>query len=41
MYSEIFNFGGDEYANDVNSGPGWQKLQKMVFMMNSLLMLTN
>ena len=25
-HSEIFNFGGDEYANDVDTG-GWAKLQ--------------
>ena len=29
-YCEIFNFGCDEYANDVNSG-GWQKLQDQGF----------
>lgn len=25
VYSEIFNFGGDEYVNDVDIG-GWVKL---------------
>lgn len=29
-YCEIFNFGCDEYANDVNTG-GWQKLQEQGF----------
>ena len=27
--SEIFNFGADEYANDVFSNPGWGELQKI------------
>lgn len=27
--SEIFNFGADEYANDVFSSPGWGELQKI------------
>lgn len=27
-YSKIFNFGFDEYANDVKEGGGWQSLQK-------------
>ena len=27
--SEIFNFGADEYANDVLSNPGWGELQKI------------
>ncbi|MFQ9889328.1 MAG: hypothetical protein ACLRWM_01940 [Streptococcus sp.] len=38
--SEIFNFGADEYANDVFSNPGWGELQKLVYMMNLLFLLT-
>ena len=38
--SEIFNFGADEYANDVFSNPGWENYKKLVYMMNLLFMLT-
>lgn len=27
--TEIFNFGSDEYANDVFTNPGWEELQKI------------